>query len=164
MSKAEKVAFIVKFVESEGSKKDCAAKAYEVSSTAWSSLSSSVYCLFVLQIGNHVCLRFIQTILELQSEKYLKTITEDDVLRMDKKDKSLFVFTSFTSPAFLHCKKVELYTFKQWNVTPEALSEIDSCFVFFISCAAWLQNSESTGGVVLPAATALCPQSREACL
>lgn len=55
MSKAEKVAFIVKFVESEGSKKDCAAKAYKVSSTAWSSLSSSVYCLFVLQIGNHVC-------------------------------------------------------------------------------------------------------------
>lgn len=57
--------------------------------------------------------RFIQAILELQSEKYVKTITEDDVLRMDKKDKSLFVFTSFTSPAFLHCKKVELYTFKQ---------------------------------------------------
>lgn len=113
MSKAEKEAFIVKFVESEGSKKDCAAKAYEVSSTAWSNLSFSVYCLFVLQIGNHVCLRIIQAILELQSEKYLNTITEDDVLRMDKKDKSLFVFTSFTSPAFLHCKKVELYTFKQ---------------------------------------------------
>uniref|UniRef100_A0AAX7VYG1 BRCT domain-containing protein n=1 Tax=Astatotilapia calliptera TaxID=8154 RepID=A0AAX7VYG1_ASTCA len=129
MSKAEKVAFIVKFVESEGSKKDCAAKAYEVSSTAWSSLSSSVYCLFVLQIGNHVCLRFIQAILELQSEKYLKTITEDDVLRMDKKDKSLFVFTSFTSPAFLHCKKlgcrivsplVVLYCLQQQRCVPKA--------------------------------------------
>uniref|UniRef100_A0AAX7URN1 BRCT domain-containing protein n=1 Tax=Astatotilapia calliptera TaxID=8154 RepID=A0AAX7URN1_ASTCA len=98
MSKAEKVAFIVKFVESEGSKKDCAAKAYEA-------------------------------ILELQSEKYLKTITEDDVLRMDKKDKSLFVFTSFTSPAFLHCKKlgcrivsplVVLYCLQQQRCVPKA--------------------------------------------
>ncbi|XP_039900425.1 DNA topoisomerase 2-binding protein 1 isoform X1 [Simochromis diagramma] len=98
MSEAEKVAFIVKFVESEGSKKDCAAKAYEA-------------------------------ILELQSEKYLKTITEDDVLRMDKKDKSLFVFTNFTSPAFLHCKKlgcrivsplVVLYCLQQQRCVPKA--------------------------------------------
>ncbi|KAL4001230.1 calpain-5 [Sarotherodon galilaeus] len=98
MSKAEKEAFIVKFVESEGSKKDCAAKAYEA-------------------------------ILELQSEKYLKTITEDDVLRMDKKDKSLFVFTSFTSPAFLHCQKlgcrivsplVVLYCLQQQRCVPKA--------------------------------------------
>uniref|UniRef100_A0A3Q4H2J5 DNA topoisomerase II binding protein 1 n=1 Tax=Neolamprologus brichardi TaxID=32507 RepID=A0A3Q4H2J5_NEOBR len=98
MSKAEKEGFIVKFVESEGSKKDCAAKAYEA-------------------------------ILELQSEKYLNTITEDDVLRMDKKDKSLFVFTSFTSPAFLHCKKlgcrivsplVVLYCLQQQRCVPKA--------------------------------------------
>uniref|UniRef100_A0A3B5LZJ7 DNA topoisomerase II binding protein 1 n=1 Tax=Xiphophorus couchianus TaxID=32473 RepID=A0A3B5LZJ7_9TELE len=75
MSKAGKQDFIVKFVESEGSKPDYAVKAYEA-------------------------------ILELQSEKYLKTIQEEDVLQMDRKDKSLFVFIKFTTPAFLHCKKL----------------------------------------------------------
>lgn len=49
---------------------------------------------------------FTQAILELQSDKYLKTVDEDAVLQMDQKDKSLFVFSSFTTPAFLHCKKV----------------------------------------------------------
>lgn len=51
-----------------------------------------------------------QAILELQSEKYLKTVDEDEVLQMDQKDKSLFVFSSFSSPAFLHCKKVRLFS------------------------------------------------------
>lgn len=54
-----------------------------------------------------MCLVFTQAILDLQSEKYLKTVDEDEVLRMDQKDKSLFVFSSFSSPAFLHCKKVQ---------------------------------------------------------
>lgn len=44
--------------------------------------------------------------MELQSEKYLKKVKEEEVLQMEEKDKSLFVFSSFTSPAFLHCKKV----------------------------------------------------------
>lgn len=55
-------------------------------------------CLFVLL--------FTKAILELQSEKYLKIIEEDEVLQMEQKDKSLFVFSSFTSPAFMHCQKV----------------------------------------------------------
>lgn len=59
-----------------------------------------------LFVGDNVCLMFTQAILELQSEKYLKTVDEDAVLQMDQKDKSLFVFSSFTTPAFLHCKKV----------------------------------------------------------
>lgn len=49
---------------------------------------------------------FTQAILELQSEKYVKTVNEDAILQMDQKDKSLYVFNSFTSPAFLHCKTV----------------------------------------------------------
>lgn len=53
-------------------------------------------------------LLFTKAILELQSEKYLKIIDEDEVLQMDQKDKSLFVFSSFTSPAFMHCQKVRL--------------------------------------------------------
>uniref|UniRef100_A0A667ZXH6 DNA topoisomerase II binding protein 1 n=1 Tax=Myripristis murdjan TaxID=586833 RepID=A0A667ZXH6_9TELE len=68
-------------------------------------------------------------ILELQSEKYLKTIDEDSVLQLDHKDKSLFVFSNFTTPAFLHCKKlgcrlvsplVVLYCLQQQRCVPKA--------------------------------------------
>ncbi|XP_071340915.1 DNA topoisomerase 2-binding protein 1 [Trachinotus anak] len=70
-----------------------------------------------------------EAILELQSEKYLKTIDEDAVLQMDQKDKSLFVFSSFTSSAFLHCKKlgcrvvsplVVLYCLQHQRCVPKA--------------------------------------------
>nr|XP_046226965.1 DNA topoisomerase 2-binding protein 1 [Scatophagus argus] len=70
-----------------------------------------------------------EAILELQSEKYLKTISEDAVLQMEQKDKSLFVFSCFTSPAFLHCKKlgcrivsplVVLYCLQQQHCVPKA--------------------------------------------
>ncbi|KAM9826812.1 DNA topoisomerase 2-binding protein 1 [Neosynchiropus ocellatus] len=47
-----------------------------------------------------------EAILELQSDKYVKRIDEEDVLKMEQKDKSLFVFSSFHTPAFLHCKKL----------------------------------------------------------
>ncbi|XP_061569064.1 DNA topoisomerase 2-binding protein 1 [Cololabis saira] len=98
MAKAEKEGFVVKFVESKGSKTEYAVKAYEA-------------------------------ILELQSEKHMKTIQEEDVLQMDQKDKSLFVFSSFTSPAFLHCKElgcrvvsplVVLYCLQQQRCVPKA--------------------------------------------
>uniref|UniRef100_A0A3P9NDX8 DNA topoisomerase II binding protein 1 n=1 Tax=Poecilia reticulata TaxID=8081 RepID=A0A3P9NDX8_POERE len=70
-----------------------------------------------------------EAILELQSEKYLKTIQEEDVLQMDQKDKSLFVFINFTTPAFLHCKKlgcrivsplVVLHCLQQQRCVPKA--------------------------------------------
>ncbi|XP_008292837.1 DNA topoisomerase 2-binding protein 1 [Stegastes partitus] len=70
-----------------------------------------------------------EAILELQSEKHLKTIEEDEVLRMHQKDKSLFVFSSFTTPAFLHCKElgcrmvsplVVLYCLQQQRCVPKA--------------------------------------------
>ncbi|XP_077364967.1 DNA topoisomerase 2-binding protein 1 isoform X2 [Festucalex cinctus] len=47
-----------------------------------------------------------EAILELQSEKYVKKIDEEAVLKMDQKDKSLFVFTDFDTPAFQHCKNL----------------------------------------------------------
>ncbi|XP_057679751.1 DNA topoisomerase 2-binding protein 1 [Corythoichthys intestinalis] len=75
MSKSDKEAFIVKFVESKGQTSEYAAKAYEA-------------------------------IVELQSEKYIKKIDEDTVLKMEQKDKSLFVFTDFDTPAFQHCKNL----------------------------------------------------------
>ncbi|KAM4544166.1 DNA topoisomerase 2-binding protein 1 isoform 1-T2 [Fundulus diaphanus] len=98
MSKAEKENFIVKFVESKGSKPEYAVQAYEA-------------------------------ILQLQSEKYLKTIQEDDVLQMEQRDKSLFVFSSFSTQAFMHCKKlgcrivsplVVLYCLQQQRCVPKA--------------------------------------------
>ncbi|XP_060921144.1 DNA topoisomerase 2-binding protein 1 [Labrus mixtus] len=70
-----------------------------------------------------------EAILELQSEKHLKTIDEDAVLQMDQNDKSLFVFSSFATPAFLHCKKlgcrvvsplVVLYCLQQQHCVPKA--------------------------------------------
>ncbi|XP_027130123.1 DNA topoisomerase 2-binding protein 1 [Larimichthys crocea] len=70
-----------------------------------------------------------EAVLELQSEKYLKTIDEDVVLHMDHNDKSLFVFSSFTTPAFLHCKKlgcrvvsplVVLYCLQHQHCVPKA--------------------------------------------
>ncbi|XP_076014395.1 DNA topoisomerase 2-binding protein 1 isoform X2 [Genypterus blacodes] len=70
-----------------------------------------------------------EAILELQSEKYLKNIDEGDVLQMERKDKSLFVFNSFTTSAFLHCKKlgcrvvsplVVLYSLMQQRCVPKA--------------------------------------------
>ncbi|XP_077410568.1 DNA topoisomerase 2-binding protein 1 isoform X2 [Vanacampus margaritifer] len=47
-----------------------------------------------------------EAIMELQSEKYVKKIDEEAVLKMDQKDKSLFVFTDFDTPAFQHCKNL----------------------------------------------------------
>ncbi|XP_026148420.1 DNA topoisomerase 2-binding protein 1 isoform X2 [Mastacembelus armatus] len=73
--------------------------------------------------------KIYQAIQEMQSEKYLKAIDEDAVLQMDQKDKSLFVFSSFTTPAFLHCKKlgcrvvsplVVLYCLQQERCVPKA--------------------------------------------
>ncbi|CAN9506419.1 unnamed protein product [Ophioblennius macclurei] len=70
-----------------------------------------------------------EAILELQSEKYLQAITEDDVLQMPQKDKSLFVFSDFTTTAFLHCQKlgcrvvsplVVLYCLQQQRCVPKA--------------------------------------------
>ncbi|XP_069015761.1 DNA topoisomerase 2-binding protein 1 isoform X2 [Embiotoca jacksoni] len=70
-----------------------------------------------------------EAILELQSEKYVKTIEDEDVLQMDQKDKSLFVFSSFTTPGFLHCKKLGcrvvspllvLYCLQQQRCVPKA--------------------------------------------
>lgn len=70
-----------------------------------------------------------EAILQLQSEKHVKIINEDEALKMDQKDKSLFVFNSFSTPAFLHCKKlgcrvvsplVVLYCLQQQRCVPKA--------------------------------------------
>lgn len=158
MSNADRGGFIVKFVESKGQKTEHAVKAYEV----WYHLVQT-YCWLLYQhfADDNVCLLFTQAILELQSEKYLKTVDEDAVLQMDQRDKSLFVFSSFSTPAFLHCKKVWLHlNGESWIVS---FGEYFSSLSLFVFChVAWLPCGEPIGGVVLSAAAALCPQSREA--
>lgn len=114
MSKGDREGFIVKFVESKEQKTEHAVKAYEVYDYLtqiyyWWCISFFATALLLMM--TFVCLMFTQAILELQSEKYLKTVNEDAILQMDQKDqkdKSLFVFSSFTTPAFLHCKNVWL--------------------------------------------------------
>lgn len=70
-----------------------------------------------------------EAILELQSERCVKSISEATALQLDQKDKSLFVFSSFTTPAFHHCKKlgcrvvsplVVLFCLQQQRCVPRA--------------------------------------------
>uniref|UniRef100_A0A673G8Z2 BRCT domain-containing protein n=1 Tax=Sinocyclocheilus rhinocerous TaxID=307959 RepID=A0A673G8Z2_9TELE len=48
----------------------------------------------------------LQAIVELQSEKYVQTLDEEATLKLDHNDKSLFVFSDFTSNAFDHCRRL----------------------------------------------------------
>uniref|UniRef100_A0A8C1XPF1 DNA topoisomerase II binding protein 1 n=1 Tax=Cyprinus carpio TaxID=7962 RepID=A0A8C1XPF1_CYPCA len=48
----------------------------------------------------------LQAIVELQSEKYVQTLDEEAVLELDHNDKSLFVFSDFTSSAFDRCRRL----------------------------------------------------------
>ncbi|KAJ3611303.1 hypothetical protein NHX12_021319 [Muraenolepis orangiensis] len=70
-----------------------------------------------------------EAILELQSEKCVRSISEEDALLLDHRDKSLFVFSSFTTPGFHHCKKlgcrvvgplVVLFCLQQQRCVPRA--------------------------------------------
>ncbi|KAJ8009992.1 hypothetical protein DPEC_G00069920 [Dallia pectoralis] len=70
-----------------------------------------------------------EAIMALQSEKYLKTIDEETALQLDHNDKSLFVFSSFSTPAFQHCKElgcrvvsplVVLFCLQQQRCVPKA--------------------------------------------
>uniref|UniRef100_A0A674AQN6 DNA topoisomerase II binding protein 1 n=1 Tax=Salmo trutta TaxID=8032 RepID=A0A674AQN6_SALTR len=65
----------------------------------------------------------------LQSENYLKNIDEETALQMDHNDKSLFVLSTFSTPAFHHCTKlgcrvvsplVVLFCLQQQRCVPRA--------------------------------------------
>uniref|UniRef100_A0A8C4Z728 DNA topoisomerase II binding protein 1 n=1 Tax=Gadus morhua TaxID=8049 RepID=A0A8C4Z728_GADMO len=65
----------------------------------------------------------------MQSEKCVRRISEETALGCNNKDKSLFVFSSFTTPAFHHCKKlgcrvvsplVVLFCLQQQRCVPRA--------------------------------------------
>uniref|UniRef100_A0A8C7D2U5 DNA topoisomerase II binding protein 1 n=1 Tax=Oncorhynchus kisutch TaxID=8019 RepID=A0A8C7D2U5_ONCKI len=70
-----------------------------------------------------------QAIMALQSESYLKNIDEETALQMERNDKSLFVFSTFSTPAFHHCTKlgcrvvsplVVLFCLQQQRCVPKA--------------------------------------------
>lgn len=73
-----------------------------------------------------VCLCFIaslhvKAIVELQSEKYVQTVDEEAVLELDSNDKSLYVFSDFTSDAFEHCRQVCFYIMQFFHGQTQAL-------------------------------------------
>lgn len=53
-----------------------------------------------------VALQAYKAIVELQSEKYVQMVDEEAALELDHNDKSLFVFSDFTSSAFDHCRRL----------------------------------------------------------
>ncbi|XP_016418541.1 DNA topoisomerase 2-binding protein 1 [Sinocyclocheilus rhinocerous] len=53
-----------------------------------------------------LALQAYKAIVELQSEKYVQTLDEEATLKLDHNDKSLFVFSDFTSNAFDHCRRL----------------------------------------------------------
>ncbi|XP_061096834.1 DNA topoisomerase 2-binding protein 1 isoform X2 [Conger conger] len=55
---------------------------------------------------SELAIKAYEAILELQSEKYLQSVNEEAVLRMERNDKSLYIFSNFSSPAFFHCQKL----------------------------------------------------------
>ncbi|XP_072547002.1 DNA topoisomerase 2-binding protein 1 isoform X3 [Salminus brasiliensis] len=74
-------------------------------------------------------LKAYEAIVELQSEKYVQIIDEETALKLEHNDKSLYVFSDFTSSAFEHCRKlccrvvsplVVLFCLQQQRCVPKA--------------------------------------------
>uniref|UniRef100_A0A665TAW0 BRCT domain-containing protein n=2 Tax=Echeneis naucrates TaxID=173247 RepID=A0A665TAW0_ECHNA len=98
-----------------------------------------------------------EAIKELQSEKHFRTIDEDEVLQMDQKDRSLFVFSSFTSSAFLHCKKlgcrvvsplVVLYCLQHQRCVPKAEKPVYSMAMADITISCTSLDKTARGEVM----------------
>ncbi|KAF5901790.1 DNA topoisomerase 2-binding protein 1 isoform X1, partial [Clarias magur] len=86
---------------------------------------------FVEQNGHksELGLKAYEAIVELQSEKYVQTVDDEAVLELEHNDKSLYVFSDFTSDAFEHCRKlgcrivsplVVLFCLQQQRCVPKA--------------------------------------------
>ncbi|XP_053083876.1 DNA topoisomerase 2-binding protein 1 isoform X2 [Pangasianodon hypophthalmus] len=74
-----------------------------------SKASQDAYMVKFVEHNGHkseLALRAYEAIVELQSEKYVQTVDEEAVLELEHNDKSLYVFSDFTSNAFEHCRKV----------------------------------------------------------
>ncbi|XP_063063142.1 DNA topoisomerase 2-binding protein 1 isoform X2 [Engraulis encrasicolus] len=70
-----------------------------------------------------------EAIVELQSEKYVHVVDEETALQLEQNDRSLFVFSDFTSDAFDHCRQlgcrivsplVVLHCLQQQRCVPKA--------------------------------------------
>ncbi|XP_060756012.1 DNA topoisomerase 2-binding protein 1 isoform X2 [Neoarius graeffei] len=97
-----------------------------------SKASQDAYMVkFVAHNGlkSELSLKAYEAIVELQSEKYVQTIDEETVLELEHNDKSLYVFSDFTSDAFEHCRKlgcrivsplVVLFCLQQQRCVPKA--------------------------------------------
>ncbi|KAI5617083.1 DNA topoisomerase 2-binding protein 1 isoform X1 [Silurus asotus] len=97
-----------------------------------SEASRDVYMVKFVERNAHkseLGLKAFEAIVELQSEKYVQTIDEEAVLELEHNDKSLYVFSDFTSDAFEHCRKlgcrivsplVVLFCLQQQRCVPKA--------------------------------------------
>ncbi|MCJ8745696.1 hypothetical protein PDJAM_G00133130 [Pangasius djambal] len=97
-----------------------------------SRVSRDAYMVKFVEHNGHkseLALRAYEAIVELQSEKYVQTVDEEAVLELEHNDKSLYVFSDFTSDAFEHCRKlgcrivsplVVLFCLQQQRCVPKA--------------------------------------------
>ncbi|XP_058878639.1 DNA topoisomerase 2-binding protein 1-A-like isoform X1 [Acipenser ruthenus] len=59
-----------------------------------------------LEQSSDLATKAYDAIRELQSEEFLQTVDEEAALLLQQKDKSLYIFSSFNGPAFIHLKKL----------------------------------------------------------
>ncbi|CAG14394.1 unnamed protein product, partial [Tetraodon nigroviridis] len=116
--------------------------------------------------GCFINVMFTQAILGLQSEKYVKAVDEDAILQMDQKDKSLYVFSSFATPAYLHCKMlgcrivsplVVLFCLQQQHCVPKAEKPIYNMAMADVTISCTSLYKANTGITELPVEEYLCP-------
>ncbi|KAK3541594.1 hypothetical protein QTP86_033095 [Hemibagrus guttatus] len=97
-----------------------------------SKASRDAYMVKFVERNGHkseLGLKAYEAIVELQSEKYVQAVDEGTVLELEHNDKSLYVFSDFTSDAFEHCRKlgcrivsplVVLFCLQQQRCVPKA--------------------------------------------
>ncbi|MGH0172786.1 UNVERIFIED_CONTAM: hypothetical protein FKN15_063892 [Acipenser sinensis] len=66
-----------------------------------------------LEQSSDLATKAYDAIRELQSEEFLQTVDEEAALLLQQKDKSLYIFNSFSGPAFIHLKKEEVSSLVQ---------------------------------------------------
>ncbi|KAL2085608.1 hypothetical protein ACEWY4_018928 [Coilia grayii] len=98
-----------------------------------------------------------EAIVELQSEKYVHVIDEETALQLDHNDKSLFVFSDFTSAAFNHCRElgcrivsplVVLHCLQQQRCVPKAEKPVYSMAMADVTISCTSLDKETRSDVM----------------
>ncbi|XP_076147073.1 DNA topoisomerase 2-binding protein 1 [Alosa pseudoharengus] len=98
-----------------------------------------------------------EAIVELQSEKYVHIVDEEAALQLDHNDKSLFVFSDFTSAAFEHCRElgcrivsplVVLHCLQQQRCVPKAEKPVYSMAMADVTISCTSLDKETRSDVM----------------